>query len=65
MALLIEVAGFALLAVAALLWNLIAGIAITGGELLFLGFLVDYTGAEPRFPKPHLPHFGKPKVEGQ
>lgn len=49
-----EVAGFVMLAVAALMFNLITGVACTGVLLLVLGYLIDAAGVRPRLPRPRL-----------
>lgn len=47
-----ELTGFALLAAAAVMFNLVAGVACCGVILLAVGYLIDSADAHPRLRRP-------------
>lgn len=59
MVLFFEVAGFVALAVATFMVTVPGGLAVTGAELLALGFLLDYTDTKLR-----VPWFRRPAPDG-
>lgn len=63
MVIVFEVAGFALLATAALMFNLLVGLTVCGILLLVLGWLLDAAGVEPR--RPRLPRLRREQPDGE